>query len=202
MKAGFLPGGGSAIIPVMILERASSLKLAEIDAAIRRASRRRRASVCAVTDISQLLRDRSLQPPCETVVFGILQPDLYEKLLEADARFAAFLPCRVVVCTRMGETSLLASSPLDFCRTLGRQDLEDLALVAEGFLREILEETARPTVLAAGAGNTAETSAAPMSMGATEDQVNMRGALPQRIDNRGSKVEELAGTGEHDSQGG
>jgi len=99
----------------------------EIDAAIRRASRRRRASVCAVTDISQLLRDRSLQAPCETVVFGILQPDLYEKLLEADARFAAFLPCRVVVCTRMGETSLLASSPLDFCRTLGRGDLENLA---------------------------------------------------------------------------
>ena len=186
--------------PVMILLRPSSLKLPEIDAAIRRASRRRRASVCAVTDISQLLRDRSLQPPCETVVFGILQPDLYEKLLEADARFAAFLPCRVVVCTRMGETSLLASSPLDFCRTLGRGDLENLALVAEGFLRDILEEAARPAALAAG--TSAENPASSMSSGATEDQVNMRGALPQRIDNRGSKLEELAGTGEHDSPGG
>ena len=30
----------------------------------------------------------------------------------------------------------------------------------------------------------------------------MRGALPQRIDNRGSKLEEIAGTGEHDSPGG
>src|SRR3989442_15295280 len=103
MKAGFLPGGGSAIIPVMILERDSPLKLPEIDAAIRRASRRRRASVCAVTDISQLLRDRSLQPPCETLVFGILQPDLYENLLEADARCAAFLSCFFVVCTSVGE---------------------------------------------------------------------------------------------------
>lgn len=38
--------------------------------------------------------------------------------------------------------------------------------------------------------------------GATEDQVNMRGSIPQRIDRRGTKVEDLAGTGQHDSQGG
>src|SRR3989442_8971200 len=93
MKAGFLPGGGSAIIPVMILERASSLKLAEIDAAIRRASRRRRASVCAVTDISQLLRDRSLQPPCETVVFGILRSEEHTSELQSRPH----LVCRLLL---------------------------------------------------------------------------------------------------------
>jgi len=32
--------------------------------------------------------------------------------------------------------------------------------------------------------------------------MNMRGTVPQRIDNRGSKVEELAGTGEQDARGG
>jgi isocitrate/isopropylmalate dehydrogenase len=37
---------------------------------------------------------------------------------------------------------------------------------------------------------------------ATEDQINMRAALPQRIDSHGTKVEELAGTGVHDSSGG
>jgi len=37
---------------------------------------------------------------------------------------------------------------------------------------------------------------------ATEDMVNMRAAVPQRIDRRGTKVEELAGTGAIDSQGG
>jgi 3-isopropylmalate dehydrogenase len=36
----------------------------------------------------------------------------------------------------------------------------------------------------------------------TEEQVNMRAALPQRIDSHGSKIEELAGTGKVDSQGG
>jgi len=36
----------------------------------------------------------------------------------------------------------------------------------------------------------------------TEDMVNMRAALPQRIDSHGTKVEELAGTGAHDAQGG
>jgi hypothetical protein len=39
-------------------------------------------------------------------------------------------------------------------------------------------------------------------IGATEDQVNMRNTIPQRIDRFGTKIEDLAGTGEHDSGGG
>jgi 3-isopropylmalate dehydrogenase len=37
---------------------------------------------------------------------------------------------------------------------------------------------------------------------ATEEQINMRGALAQRIDKLGTKIEELAGTGVPDTQGG
>ncbi|HTP35253.1 MAG TPA: isocitrate/isopropylmalate dehydrogenase family protein [Candidatus Acidoferrales bacterium] len=37
---------------------------------------------------------------------------------------------------------------------------------------------------------------------ATEDQINMRAALAQRIDKQGTKIEELAGTGVPDAQGG
>ena len=40
------------------------------------------------------------------------------------------------------------------------------------------------------------------SIGATEDQVNMAGAIAQRLDSRGTKAEDLAGTGQIDSQGG
>ncbi len=40
------------------------------------------------------------------------------------------------------------------------------------------------------------------SIGATEDQVNMRATVPPRIDSHGSKVEDLAGTGEQDAPGG
>ncbi len=39
-------------------------------------------------------------------------------------------------------------------------------------------------------------------IGATEDQMDIRGAVPQRIDRQGSKIEDIAGTGEHDSRGG
>jgi hypothetical protein len=38
------------------------------------------------------------------------------------------------------------------------------------------------------------------SVGATEDDVNMRATVPQRIDHHGSKVEDIAGTGEQDAQ--
>ena len=39
-------------------------------------------------------------------------------------------------------------------------------------------------------------------IGATEQQIDMKDTLPQRIDKVGTKVEDLAGTGEHDSPGG
>jgi hypothetical protein len=39
-------------------------------------------------------------------------------------------------------------------------------------------------------------------IGATEDQIDMRGTIGQRIDNKGTKVEDEAGTGEIDSSGG
>jgi hypothetical protein len=39
-------------------------------------------------------------------------------------------------------------------------------------------------------------------IGATEDQVNMMGTVPERIDKHGTKIEDIAGTGQHDSLGG
>ena len=39
-------------------------------------------------------------------------------------------------------------------------------------------------------------------IGATENQVDTRDTVPQRIDKHGTKVEDLAGTGQHDSSGG
>jgi len=39
-------------------------------------------------------------------------------------------------------------------------------------------------------------------IGAKETEVDLKGTVPQRIDKKGTKVEDLAGTGEHDSSGG
>ena len=39
-------------------------------------------------------------------------------------------------------------------------------------------------------------------IGATENQMDTRDTIPQRIDRKGTKVEDLAGTGQHDSPGG
>ena len=38
--------------------------------------------------------------------------------------------------------------------------------------------------------------------GAMEEQMSQRGQLPQRIDAKGTKIEDLAGTGRHDAPGG
>ena len=39
-------------------------------------------------------------------------------------------------------------------------------------------------------------------IGATEEQMDSRDTIPQRIDRKGTKVEDLAGTGQVDSPGG
>ena len=39
-------------------------------------------------------------------------------------------------------------------------------------------------------------------IGATEEQMDIRDTVPQRIDRKGTKIEDLAGTGQHDSSGG
>ena len=39
-------------------------------------------------------------------------------------------------------------------------------------------------------------------IGATEDLIDVRATVPQRIDNKGTKVEDEAGTGQVDSSGG
>jgi hypothetical protein len=36
----------------------------------------------------------------------------------------------------------------------------------------------------------------------TEEEVDMRATVPQRTDRKGTKIEDLAGTGEQDSPGG
>jgi hypothetical protein len=41
-----------------------------------------------------------------------------------------------------------------------------------------------------------------VSVGATEDQVSMVGTVPERVNRAGTKIEDIAGTGEHDSWGG
>ena len=137
-----------------------------------------------------------MEPAGSATVFTILQPELYGMLLAADARFAALLPCRIAAFAAGDGIKLAAVSPVRFASGFERVDLQALAASAESMLNDILDQAARPLTQAAAGGH------AESGLGATEDQMNMRGAVPQRIDSRGSKVEELAGTGEQDSRGG
>jgi hypothetical protein len=147
-----------------------------------------------VTVVSHLGR-----PDREALVFTFYHPKLHTALLAADIRFAGFLPCRVAAWPEAdGGVTLQALLPSEFCRILERSDLEQLAAPLDGVLREILEDAAKPLTVAARSRPGVETS----RWGATEDQVNMQATLPQRIDYRGTKIEDEAGTGAHDSPGG
>lgn len=64
----------------------------------------------------------------------------------------------------------------------------------------LVVERAKPPAPAPTPG--AQTAATDPSVGATENETDMAGTVPQRVDSHGSKVEDIAGTGEHDSQGG
>jgi uncharacterized protein (DUF302 family) len=179
-----------------MLQVASDYALPAVEAALRRAALLRQASVLSVTHTGQHLRESASTE--DAFVFCLCVPELYGALLAADIRMSAFLPCRIAAYTQAGKVMLEAMPPLDFCRLLNRPDLAPLAASLEDLLRQVMQDAAaqREVLAPAAAG------ARRAGLGATEDQVNLRGSIPQRIDCRGTKVEDLGGTGEHDAQGG
>jgi uncharacterized protein (DUF302 family) len=181
-----------------MLQVKSGHKLEDVEAILRRAAQNHEASILAVSHLGNLLREHQPKSLLDVVSFTICQPDLYAALLAADVRFAALLPCRIAVSSAPGGTLMESISPKEFCRLINRPDLERLAAPLEAALKGMMEDSARMTVSAvhAGAGDRSA------GLGATEGQMSARATLPQRIDCRGSKVEDMAGTGKNEAQGG
>lgn len=175
-----------------MLQMHTTRTLEQTETELRKAAERHGGSVAAVTHAGELLRDPQGLKGRDALILTFAFPDLYAPLLEADVRFAAFLPGRIAICSKGDGVTVEAISPGDYCRLLHRPELEQLAEPLESVFRQVMEEAAR--------GQPGEAPAAEHP--ATEDQINMRGAVPQRVDGHGTKVEELAGTGAIDSQGG
>jgi hypothetical protein len=173
-----------------MLQIHSTAKLDQIEAVLKAAADRHNAHVTVVSHLGQ--------PQREALVFSFYHPKLHTALLTADIRFAGFLPCRVAAWPDADGSMLQALTPSEFCRILMRTDLEPLAAPLDAVLQGILEDAANPAAISARLRPGVETS----RWGATEDQVNMQATLPQRIDYRGTKIEDEAGTGTHDTLGG
>jgi hypothetical protein len=79
-------------------------------------------------------------------------------------------------------------------------------LAAVGAIAAVLSDfkivVERADAVSTGKTQAAAPGARGSSMGATEDQVDMKNTVGQRIDQKGTKVEDLAGTGKQDSPGG
>jgi uncharacterized protein (DUF302 family) len=179
-----------------MLQVRSAVRFDDIEAVLRAAVQRHHSSVEVVSHLGQ---SRAHKPgPGDALVFTLCHSRLYTALLNAEIRFAGYLPCRIAAWPDAAGVMLQAMTPSEYCSLLNRVDLEVLAAPLDKTLREILEDAARPATASAGA----RLGPGPSNWGATEDQVNMRAAVPQRVDCRGTKVEEEGGTGEHDSPGG
>jgi len=176
----------------------STIKLDDIGAVLKAVAHRHNANVTVVSHLGQPHHAEAAAGPREALVFTFYHPKLHTALLAADIRFAGFLPCRVAAWPEEGGSMLQALTPSEFCRILGRPDLEPLAAPMDKVLLGILEDAAAPLTVSARVRPGIETS----RWGATEDQVNMQATVAQRIDYRGTKIEDEAGTGAHDSPGG
>ena len=172
-----------------MLEVRSTQPLDAVETALRQAAQAHGAAIQAVHHFGI--------PNLRT--FALFQPEICGPLLAAEPRFAVFLPSHIAI-RQVGaeDVCLEAASPVELCPLIDRPDLEMLALPLEKVIRRVMEAAGRANAMAAAGGQ----GAGHWAIGATEDQVNMRGALPQRIDRHGSKLEDLAGTGTHDSSGG
>jgi uncharacterized protein (DUF302 family) len=181
-----------------MLQIHSTVKLDDIEAVLKAVAHRHNANVTVVSHLGQPPRAGVVDGPREALVFTFYHPKLHTTLLAADIRFAGFLPCRVAAWAEGDGIILQALLPSEFCGILGRADLKTMAAPLDAVLRGILEAAAQPLTSAARSRPGVETS----RWGATEDQVNMQATLPQRIDYRGTKIEDEAGTGAHDTLGG
>jgi hypothetical protein len=132
------------------------------------------------------------------VVFLLSHPDFQHRLAEVDRRLLACLPWHVAGVEEEGGTFLETLSPVEMCQWLG-VDSTGAPQEMDRFLNELLKYAAEAPAEAVHAGSH---QAEHYGLGATEMQVNHRGTIPQRIDKKGTKVEELAGTGRHDAPGG
>ncbi|HWR51371.1 MAG TPA: DUF302 domain-containing protein [Bryobacteraceae bacterium] len=178
-----------------MLQVTANVPLGSVEAALRRASSHHAAAIVTSTHVGHHVPAPGAAH--EAIVFSVCHPEIYGALLQADVRMSAFLPCRIAAHPAAGGVVLITLPPSEFCRILERPDLVSLTAPLEALLAAILEDAARPQASSAHA-----TAAGRGSLGATEDQVNFRGLVPQRIDCRGTKVEDLAGTGKTDTQGG
>lgn len=171
-----------------MLEVRSTQPLDAVETALRQAAQAHGAAIQAVHHFGV----------ANVRTFALFHPECCGPLLAAEPRFAVFLPTHIALRQAGEEVFLEAASPVELCPLIDRPDLEMLALPLENVMRRVMEASGRGKAMAAASGQ----GVAHWALGATEDQVSMRGALPQRIDNRGSKLEDLAGTGGHDSGGG
>lgn len=166
----------------------SALPMAAVEASLRRAVERHHTRLIAV----------NRPGGSHIVTWSVSQPALEAELLDADPRFAVFLPLRIAARPLDEGCALESVSPCELAALFHREDLEKLTRRAERWLRDLMEESSRPVAAARAASATIS----PFSLGAREDQVNLRDTVPPRIDSRGSKVEDIAGTGQQDTQGG
>ena len=168
----------------------------EMENLLCRAAQHHESRVLTVTHVSRLL-GCDITPPEDITVFTFCHTTLYKALLAAEPRLATVLPWRVAL-RQEGNTTILESlGPRDVCRWLGRDDLDRLAMPLETILHEVMMEAAAP-----GAAATLLRRKEQPGGGATENEMNIRGSLPHRIDKHGTHVEDLAGTGKLDAPGG
>jgi hypothetical protein len=172
------------------------VKLDEIEQVVKSAAQRHNATVTVVSHLAQPKSEG--QPAKDSFVFTIFHSKLYSGLLSADIRFSGFLPCRIAAWQDADGVMLQAMTPSKYCDVLERPDLIPQAAPLDGVLQRILEDASRP--MTATAHTRHDSSHARGA--ATEELVNMHLALPQRIDYRGTKIEDEAGTGSHDAPGG
>ena len=174
-----------------MLQIHTSHRLDQVESALRMAAERHGGSVLASSHVGHLLREDQGWKSGDAITFTLCFPDLYAPLLRVETRFAAFLPSRIAASEKGDGVLLETVSPKECCRLLHRPEIEPLAESLGETLRLVMEEAAHGHQISAGGEHQA-----------TEDLINMRAAVPQRIDCHGTKVEELAGTGVHDAQGG
>src|SRR5271167_2096202 len=121
-----------------MLQIRSTVKMEDIESVLKAVADRHNAHVTVVSHLGQPHHVEAAGSPREALVFTFYHPKLHTALLAADIRFAGFLPCRMAAWPEADGVMLQALTPSEFCRILGRADLEPLAAPLDQVLEGIL----------------------------------------------------------------
>jgi uncharacterized protein (DUF302 family) len=126
----------------VIYQKSSKHPPKEVAQSLRDAAQRHKFGVIHVLDLKNTLHDKGIDLDNEVLVYDVCNPLAASQALHQDLAIATVLPCRIVVYSNAGGSTIATVKPTDLFAATGLQHSDTLAQEVEQELLAIIDEAA------------------------------------------------------------